>query len=83
MHDCPASCINQYEKLKEILNIEQFTSIIKTTKHGIQRLIERGFTPEEVKIIYRTPDIIRIQKDGAKAFIKIISQNRYNLMIYN
>lgn len=82
-HNCPASCINQYEKLKEMLIVEQFTSIIKTTKHGIQRLIERGFTPEEVSIIYKNPDIIRIQKDGANAFIKIISQNRYNIMIYN
>lgn len=82
-NNCPATCINQYEKLKEALKIEQFTSIIKTTRHGIQRLIERGFTPEEVKVLYHTPDITKIQKDGAQVFIKLIKQNRYNVMIYN
>jgi|GEM_PF-4744395 len=83
IHNCPASCINQYEKLKEFLTIEQFTSIIKTTKHGIQRLIERKFTPDEVRSLYNTPDIIRLQKDGAKVFIKKTFNSRCNLMIIN
>jgi hypothetical protein len=72
-----------YEKLKLALKIEEFTSIIKVTKHGVQRLIERGFTPEEIKILYHTPDIVRTQNDGAQTFIKIIEKNRYNIMIYN
>ena len=80
---CPAPCINQYEQLKQSLKIEEFTSIIKTTKHGIQRLIERGFTPDDVKILYHSPDITRMQSDGAKVFIKLIAPDRYNIMIYN
>ncbi|HEV2916970.1 MAG TPA: hypothetical protein VGW78_04435 [Candidatus Babeliales bacterium] len=80
---CPASCTQMYEKLKLALKIEEFTSIIKVTKHGVQRLIERGFTPEEIKILYHTPDIVRTQNDGAQTFIKIIEKNRYNIMIYN
>ena len=80
--DCPASCVNQYEKLREALNIEQFTSIIKVTKHGIQRLIDRGFTPEEVKALVTKPDYFRIQTDGAKVFIQKII-DKYRVIIVN
>lgn len=66
-----------------MLYIEQFTSIIKTTKHGIQRLIERKFTPEEVKALIKSPDILKTQSDGAQVFVKLVSDNKYNLMIYN
>jgi len=82
MHDCPASCINQYKKLKEALTIEQFTSIIKVTKHGIQRLIERGFTSEEVLSLVTKPDYFRIQADGAKVFIQKII-DKYRIIVVN
>jgi hypothetical protein len=83
MHDCPDSCINQYEKLKEALMIEQFTSIIKTTKHGIQRLIERGFLVQEVEDLVYRPHYVRNQFDGAKVFITKLSSDRYNLLVIN
>ncbi len=83
IRECPPSCINQYEQFKQSLKIEEFTSIIKTTKHGVQRLIERKFTPGEVKVLYHTPDITRVQSDGAEVFIKLIAPDRYNIMIYN
>jgi hypothetical protein len=72
-----------YEKLKITLKIEEFTSIIDVTKHGVQRLIERGFIPEEVKILYYEADLTCIQTDGAKVFIKFVGQSRYNVMVYN
>ena len=80
---CPASCQQMYEKLKITLKIEEFTSIIDVTKHGVQRLIERGFIPEEVKILYYEADLTYIQTDGAKVFIKFVGQSRYNVMVYN
>jgi hypothetical protein len=83
VHNCPASCINQYEKLKEALMMEQFTSIIKTTKHGIQRLIERGFIPKEVEDLVYCPHYVRTQFDGAQVFITNLSSGRYNLLVIN
>ena len=79
----PAHSVVQYEQLKAALKAEEFTSIIKVTKHGIERLIGRGFTSEEVQTLIKLPDIMKIQSDGAKVFIKQISENKYNLMIYN
>lgn len=70
---CPPSCPEQYEKLKGELNEEQYTSIIKCTKHGLKRLKER-FKPEEVKMIIESPDFIKIQNNGAKIFIKKIGE---------
>ena len=83
IHDCPASCINQYEQLKKALTIEQFTSIIKTTKHGIQRLIERGFHVQEVEDLVYRPHYVRTQFDGAKVFITNLSGDKYNLLVIN
>jgi hypothetical protein len=79
---CPASCIQMYEKLKLALRIEEFTSIIKTTKHGIQRLIDRGFTPEETLELITKPHYSRIQSDGAKVFIQNAA-DRYKIIILN
>jgi hypothetical protein len=73
----------QYEQLKGALQTEEFTSIVKVTKHGLQRLIERGFSPDEVLSLLKKPDFIKIQTDGAKAFIKYIGENRYNFMAIN
>ena len=75
--------LNQFEQLNEALKIKEFTSIIKTTRHGLQRLIEIGFTPAEVKDLIHAPDIVRTQLDNAKVFVKKLGKNKYNIMIYN
>jgi hypothetical protein len=77
---CPASCMQVYEKLKIALKIEEFSSIIKTTKHGAQRLIERGFEIEEVLQLVNKPDYLRIQADGAKVYVKAIGE-RFNVIV--
>ncbi|MCX5925495.1 MAG: DUF637 domain-containing protein [Candidatus Dependentiae bacterium] len=59
----------QYELLKESLKREEFTSVVKVTKHGLERLMER-FKPEELKALLMSPDFTKIQNNGAKAFIK-------------
>lgn len=85
--DCPVSNlahdIIQYENLKNMLKIKEFTSIINVTKHGIQRLIERGFTVSDVKEVIQTPDMVKNQLDSAAAFIKKIDTDKYNIIIYN
>jgi hypothetical protein len=80
--ECPASCFGQYQALNQELLYEQFTSIIKCTKHGIQRLIERGFTPQEVKDLVERPDFLRIQNDGGKVFIKKFGE-KYSILIFS
>jgi len=64
------------------LQTEEFTSVINCTEHGLERLIERGFLPEEVKSLVLNPDYIRIQSDGAKAFIQKIGE-KYRIMVLN
>jgi hypothetical protein len=73
----------QYEQLKNALQAEEFTSVINCTEHGLQRLIERKFTPNEVSSLFNSPDYLKIQSNGAKAFIKQIENNKYNFMVYN
>lgn len=72
----------QAEQLKDALRTEQFTSIIGVTKHGLQRLIERNFTSEEVLNLVKNPDFLRIQTDGAIARITKVGE-RYNLLVIN
>jgi hypothetical protein len=79
---CSASCPNQYEHLKQWLRIKEFTSVIKASKHGIERLIERDFTPEEVLAVMQTPAFIKIQNDGAFAYIKQIGE-KFNVIVFN
>lgn len=83
--DCTnaAHDLNQFEQLNKAFQIKEFTGIIKTTRHGIQRLIERGFTPADVKELIHAPDIVRTQLDNAKVFIRQLEENRYNILIYN
>ena len=80
--NCPASCTTQYEKLKNALKIEEFTSIAGCTEHGLQRLIERGFDASEVLSLLSKPDYIRIQSDGAKVFIQKL-ENKFRIIIFN
>lgn len=81
--ECPASCINQYERLKNALKIEEFTSIIDCTQHGLQRLIERGFEPNELINLLTKPDYVRIQSNGAKAYIQKTGVNSFNIIVLN
>lgn len=79
---CTASCPNQYDNLKQWLKIKEFTSIINTTQHGIERLIERGFSPKDVYETTKKFSFTKIQKDGAIAYIKQI-KNNFNVIIFN
>ena len=63
-----------YENLKKVLREEQYTSIIKCTKHGLESLMKR-FIPEEVSAIINGADFIKIQNDGARALIKKVNEN--------
>jgi hypothetical protein len=78
----PNCSIDLYEKLKLALKIEGFLRVIDVTKHGIQRLIERGFTLEETADLIKNPHYIRVQLDGAKVFIQNIA-DRYKIMVLN
>jgi len=49
--------------------------------HGAVRLIERGFTPEEISDIKLLPDKIMSQADGASVFIKSISDGKYSVIV--
>ena len=77
----PAHGTTQYHYLKKDLLEEQYTNIIKCTKHGLQRLMER-FTPEEVAAIVKNPDIIKQQQDGARTLIKQFGE-RYSIIVLN
>ena len=79
---CPASCLIQYEKLKEALKIKEITSVINCTQHGLQRLLERGFETNEIISIFKKPDFIRIQNDGAKAFIQK-NGDKFRIIVLN
>jgi hypothetical protein len=81
---CPATCPTQYEKLKEFLKEleeifkkEQFQNI-PTTKHGLERLIER-FEPWEVEEILKNPDFVRLQNNGSRVLIKKIG-DKYGII---
>ncbi len=80
--DCSPSCPNQYEHLKQWLRIKEFTSVIKTTRHGIERLIERDFTPKDVELVMKHSSFVKIQTDGALAYVKQIG-NKFNIIIFN
>jgi hypothetical protein len=79
-NSCPPSCINRYTDLKKELRIEEFTSVIKVTKHGAERLIERGFTPQEALNVIKNPTYIKTQFNKAQVFIKNIEE-KYNVIV--
>lgn len=80
--DYAHSCV-QYEKLKSALKIEEFTSIIDVTEHGLQRLLERGIQAEDLLSAIVNPDYLKLQSDGLKVYIKKISNDKYNVFIIN
>lgn len=75
--------IVQYEKLKQVLRIEEITSVAQVTKHGLEQLLKRGFSGEEILTLLANPSIIKTQTDGAKAFIVQLANNKFNIMILN
>ena len=79
---CTASCPNQYDNLKQWLKIKEFTSILKASRHGIERLIERDFTPKEVESLIKNPSFIKVQNDGALAYVKQIGE-KFNVIVFN
>jgi hypothetical protein len=76
-----ATSVAQYQRLKESLAQEEIQSVVRTTEHGAVRLIERGFTPEEISDIKLSPDKIMSQADGASVFIKSISDGKYSVIV--
>lgn len=80
---CPPRCVNQYTNLKNELKIEEFTSILKVTKHGARRLIERGFEPEETLSVIEKADFITRQSDGAKVFLKSFKKGKSHCIVIN
>ncbi|MBI6865584.1 DUF4258 domain-containing protein [Lysinibacillus fusiformis] len=70
----------QYQKLKEQLALDEIQSVVNTTKHGAERLIERGFTPKDISALKLRPDIIKTQSDGAQVFIKQVN-GKYNVIV--
>ncbi|PAD44504.1 DUF4258 domain-containing protein, partial [Shouchella clausii] len=76
----PAHNAAQYQKLQKQLAVDEIQSVTNTTKHGAERLIERGFTPKDITDLKLRPDIIKTQSDGAKVFIKQVN-GKYNVIV--
>lgn len=56
------------------------TSGSKATKHGSERLKERGFSESDISDTKNTSNI-KSQGDGAKVYIKEVSPGKYNVII--
>ena len=52
----------------------------KTTKHGSERLKERGFSESDISNTKRTTNM-KTQSDGARVYIKEVSSGKYNVII--
>lgn len=52
----------------------------KTTKHGSERLKERGFSESDISNTKRTTNV-KTQSDGARVYIKEVSSGKYNVII--
>ncbi len=52
----------------------------KATKHGTERLHERGFSQNDIMNTKKTTNI-KTQSDGAKVYIKEIDNGRYNVIV--
>ncbi len=76
----PAHNAAQYQKIKEQIALDEIQSVVNTTKHGAERLIERGFTPKDISDLKFRPDIIKTQSDGVQVFIKQVN-GKYNVIV--
>lgn len=52
----------------------------KATKHGSQRLKERGFSKSDISKTRQTRNV-KTQKDGARVYISESSPGRYNVIV--
>ncbi|MHC1723766.1 MAG: DUF4258 domain-containing protein [Aminipila sp.] len=73
--------VAKYQKMKEALAVEEIQSVVNTTNHGAERLLERGFTPSDISALKLTPDKIMTQTDGAQVFIKNIGNDKFNVIV--
>ena len=56
------------------------TSGSKATKHGSERLKERGFSENDILNTKNTNNI-KIQADGAKVYIKEVANGKFNIIV--
>ena len=52
----------------------------KATKHGNERLKERGFSENDISNTKNTSNV-KTQNDGAKVYIKEVSHGKYNVIV--
>ena len=52
----------------------------KATKHGSERLKERGFSGNDISNAKSTSNV-KTQSDGAKVYIKEVSPGKYNVIV--
>ncbi len=69
-----------YQKFKNELAINEIKNTINTTQHGLKRLLERGMSTSYINLVKNSPDIIKIQRDGAKVFIKKFNK-KYSFIV--
>ena len=70
-----------FEKLKQDLAVEEVQSVVRTTEHGVQRLMTRGFSPEEIVAVRTSPSKVLLQSDGAQVFIKRLDSGKFNIIV--
>ena len=76
-----ASSAAQYQRLKQSLAKEEIQSVVKTTEHGAERLMSRGFTPSEISDLKLSPSKVMSQTDGASVYIKDIGNGKFNVIV--
>ena len=76
-----ASSSAQYQRLKQSLATEEIQSVVKTTEHGAERLMTRGFTPSDISDLKLSPSKIMTQTDGASVYIKDIGSGKFNVIV--
>jgi hypothetical protein len=76
-----ASSAAQYQRLKDSLAKEEIQSVIKTTDHGAERLMSRGFTPSEISDLKLSPSKVMTQSDGAGVYIKDVGAGNFNVIV--
>ncbi|BAU27204.1 hypothetical protein DFP93_104295 [Aneurinibacillus soli] len=76
-----ASSAAQYQRLKGSLAKEEIQSVIKTTEHGAERLMSRGFSPSDISALKLSPSKVLTQSDGASVYIKDIGAGKFNVIV--
>ena len=76
-----ASSAAQYQRLKQSLATEEIQSVIKTTEHGAERLMTRGFSPSEISDLKLSPSKIMTQTDGASVYLRDVGAGKFNVIV--